>query len=91
MKHHNHLYLKGNEVVVINRDGSPSHGSDLSKMPSYVRDMQKKKNLLEGHLVETATENPAAMSVPLSLVEKAHKLVESAQRVRWLMSLFGRR
>lgn len=46
-KPHTHLYLKGDEVFVINKDGTPSHGSDLSKMPSKVRKALKSKMLIE--------------------------------------------
>jgi hypothetical protein len=36
-KDHVHLLLKGKEVCVINKDGTPSHNSDISAIPRYLR------------------------------------------------------
>src|SRR5664280_707751 len=36
-KDHMHLLLKGKEVCVINKDGTPSHNSDISAIPRYLR------------------------------------------------------
>lgn len=41
MQKHSHIQLKGQEIAVVNQDGTPSHGSDLSKVPSWVLDKAK--------------------------------------------------
>lgn len=88
MKYHNHLYLKGNEVFVINRDGTSSHGSNLSKLPQYVRLMLKNKNLLEGHLVETAASGGSSL-VPVSLIDTLHAAIEHGRKLARLMRAVG--
>ena len=63
MKNHNHIQLKGSEVAVINTDGTPSHGSDLSQVPAWIFTWIKDKRLNESYLsTETITERvPAAV------------------------------
>lgn len=62
MKPHTHLYFKGSEVVVVNKDGTPSHNSDLSKIPSKIRKAMKARNL-----IESASATPAVL-VPPSVI-----------------------
>src|SRR5262245_50123618 len=45
MQKHNHVQCNGNEVAVVNKDGTPSHGSDLSVVPNWVMDWMKTKKL----------------------------------------------
>lgn len=49
---HVHVYFKGNQICVVNQDGTPSHNSDLGRMPSRVRDYLKTRQLIESMLTE---------------------------------------
>ncbi|WP_420965307.1 hypothetical protein [Bradyrhizobium sp. B120] len=41
MQKHSYIQLKWQEIAVAYQDGTPSHGSDLSKVPSWVLDKAK--------------------------------------------------
>jgi hypothetical protein len=47
MDDHVHVYCRNNEVAVINRNGTPSHGSDLNKIPKWIRDHMRSNKLAE--------------------------------------------
>ena len=51
MQDHNHIQCNGNEIAVINHDGTPSHNSDLSVVPNWVLGWIKDKKLTESYLV----------------------------------------
>lgn len=56
-KNHSHIYLKGNEVCVVNTDGTPSHGSSpMSELPRSIQDKIRHLNLVteQAMLLETA-------------------------------------
>jgi hypothetical protein len=63
MQNHNHIQCNGNEIAVVNQDGSPSHSSDLSVVPNWVLGWIKIKGLTESYLgTVTMPENvPAAV------------------------------
>jgi hypothetical protein len=67
MQDHTHIRLGGTEVAVISRDGTPSHNSDLSKIPNYVLDWIKKKGLTESYLLTPAIDE----GVPADVVAEA--------------------
>jgi hypothetical protein len=69
MQKHNHLLFKGNEVSIINRDGTQSHGTDRDNVPNWVVDTLKKKGLIEGALLAEASGVP--ISVPRGLITSA--------------------
>jgi hypothetical protein len=48
---HNHVLCRGNNVAVINQDGTPSHNSDLSKVPNWVLAWMNEKGLTEQYLL----------------------------------------
>jgi hypothetical protein len=50
MQDHRHIKLKGTEVAVINKDGTPSHSSDLSQVPGWILTLIKDKGLTESYL-----------------------------------------
>ena len=52
MKPHVHVYFKNSEQYVINRDGTPSHGSDLSTLPAKTRNALKTRSLIESMVAE---------------------------------------
>lgn len=44
---HYHFLFKRKEICVVNRDGSPSHSSDLSQLPNHVKqDFEARFNIL---------------------------------------------
>ena len=55
MQPHVHVYLRNNELFVINRDGTPSHNSDLSTLPTKIHTALKARSLLESFVVEAAS------------------------------------
>lgn len=57
-QNHSHVYLKGNEVCVVNTDGTPSHSSTaFSTLPSGIQAKMKSLKLVREQfsLVETAS------------------------------------
>lgn len=54
MQNHNHVQCNGHEIAVVNQDGTPSHGSDLSVVPNWVMGWMKDKKLMEGYLASAA-------------------------------------
>lgn len=66
---HIHVELKGNQVAVLNLDGTPSHGSDLSKIPRHVWKQLTKlgyKKLEESTLLIESAEEAAAHAKALA-------------------------
>lgn len=61
MKPHVHVYLRNNELFVINRDGTPSHTSDLSTLPTKIHTALKARSLLESFVVEAVSLTTALM------------------------------
>lgn len=51
-KDHNHVLFKGHEVGAINKDGTSSHNTDISKFPNYVLDAMRKKGCLDEAIQE---------------------------------------
>jgi len=66
---HNHVQLKNRDVAIINYDGTPSHNSDLSKIPSWIRDWMRDEGLTEHYLV--SEENKSLGGVPAGVVSYA--------------------
>lgn len=76
---HTHVYLRGNEVFVINKDGTSSHNSDLSGMPSKILTGLKRRGLVEARLLELA--GLPHLDVPGNLMATLLRQVDSANRV----------
>ncbi|MBE1208122.1 hypothetical protein [Aminobacter carboxidus] len=55
---HLHVMLRNNDVCVINKDGTASHKSDLSRLPGHVKDSIRRLGVVmikeSGQLVEQA-------------------------------------
>lgn len=51
-KDHTHFMLKGNEIGVINRDNTPSHGTDISKIPNSMIKAAKSRGFIEKRLID---------------------------------------
>ena len=64
MQHHVHVYLKGNEKSVINRDGTQSHGTTRKDLPNWVANRIKAKGLIEGALLTEASGAPIVVVPP---------------------------
>lgn len=54
MQYHTHVMLRGNDVAIINRDGSPSHGTSRDNVPGWVLTNIKKQQLIENRLLVEA-------------------------------------
>lgn len=67
MQKHNHVQCNGNEIAVVNKDGTPSHGSDLSVVPNWVMDWMKAKKLTESYLAEVCMPE----QVPAAVIAEA--------------------
>lgn len=68
MDGHLHVQFRGRDVAVINRDGSPSHNSDPTKIPNWVLDWMKNQGLSESYLPTAKTLGEA---VPAEVIKEA--------------------
>jgi hypothetical protein len=78
MQQQNHTLFKGNELAVINKDGTPSHNTSRDGLPRHVIDhlVTKKfiKQSLEAHVPLT----------PPKVIEQAEGLDQRAWENRFL-------
>jgi hypothetical protein len=51
MQKHTHVMFKGNDVSIINRDGTQSHGTNRDKVPNWVIDGIRQRGLIEATLL----------------------------------------
>ena len=58
MQRHVHVMLRTNDVSIINRDGTQSHGTTRDKVPNWVIDKIKAKGLVESTYVVEANAPP---------------------------------
>ncbi|WOH59932.1 hypothetical protein [Bradyrhizobium sp. BWC-3-1] len=59
MQNHVHIMLKKNDVSIINRDGTQSHGTSRDKVPNWVIDKIKARGLIESaYIIEASTAPP---------------------------------
>jgi hypothetical protein len=69
IQQHNHILFKGNEVAVINKDGTPSHNTSRDGIPRHVIDhMVKKKFIKEGHRRTSRWCRPKSSNKPKSSI-----------------------
>lgn len=80
MQDHLHIQFKGKDVCIVNRDGTPSHGTNLSAAPRYVYDYLRNKDWI--------TEATAArkFGLPASVIRSAVEWFRSAALVQKLLS-----
>lgn len=79
---HTHIYLKGNEVCVVNKDGTPSHGSEPFKsLPKYVQTGIRRLGLVECRfiLTEAASAKPGQL-IPPKIMRALHNLLSLGQK-----------
>ncbi|WP_374598833.1 hypothetical protein [Brevundimonas sp.] len=85
MKSHVHVYLKKDERFVINTDGTPSHGSDLSTLPNKIRVALQNRSLIESMIEEALGER--GCPVPPEVISEAAvrwdraRLIDRAQQI----------
>jgi hypothetical protein len=62
---HVHVLLKGKQMCVINLDGTPSHNSDISQIPNYLRPELKKMGVKieESHFIVEASDFAALAEI----------------------------
>lgn len=73
---HNHVQFKGRDVAIINRDSTPSHGTDPNQLPNWVLKDMKKLGLTESRaLMESVVDR-----VPEEKIELAIELEELRHR-----------
>ena len=62
---HVHLLLKGKEVCIINKDGTPSHNSNISAIPRYLQPKLRKMGVKieEAHLIIEAADASAMAEI----------------------------
>lgn len=90
MQPHAHVYLRKNELFVVNRDGTPSHGSDLSSMPRRIQQRLRSKTLIEGQVTETASASPSQL-VPKAVLAEAIKRADFANMIARTMRILSAR
>jgi hypothetical protein len=73
MQHHVHILHRGNDVCVINRDGTPSHHTISDSVPNWLMQDIKKRGLIERSMLhETASVREIArFTLPSAYIEKA--------------------
>lgn len=74
---HTHIYLKGKEVCVVNKDGTPSHGSPgFNTLPKNVQKIIKDYGLVESsqYLIENANTKPPLI-IPPALMATLKSLI----------------
>jgi hypothetical protein len=82
MQRHVHVMLRTNDVSIINRDGTQSHGTTRDKVPNWVIDKIKAKGLIEStYIVEANTPSPVLVPAFTIGTAEAH----------WHLSLTARR
>jgi hypothetical protein len=70
MQNHVHIMLKGNQVSVINRDGTQSHNTTHDAVPHWVLDQIKTRRLIESALIVEAS-GKAPVLVPALTIATA--------------------
>lgn len=85
---HNHVQFNGRDIAVINPDGTPSHNSDLSKIPNWMVAWMKDKKLTESYILAEAS--AAWERVPGAVIADAVRHEETvAQAVEHLSRTRG--
>ncbi len=86
MKQHLHLLCRGDEVCVINRDGSKSHNTNTNVVPNWVmRELKNKKLLESGSYQDVASSVSFKRAmVPRRVISEAERRLE---QIRYRMLL----
>ncbi|MCC8432993.1 hypothetical protein LJ725_28830 [Reyranella aquatilis] len=84
MQNHVHIMMKGREVSVINKDGTPSHSTDRGKVPNWVITQIRDRGLIESQLIVEASSTP--LIVPPEIIAAAVQHQELEARATELIS-----
>jgi hypothetical protein len=81
MQDHLHIQFNGRDVCIVNRDGTPSHNTDVSVAPQYVLDFLRTNNwITEATLQKT-------FGLPESVIRVAIARLRSAELYKKLRQL----
>jgi hypothetical protein len=75
---HNHVQFNARDVAIVNRNGTSSHNSDLSKIPNWMMAWMKNKGLTESYLLAEAS--ATWERVPPAVIEFAVRYEETMAR-----------
>ncbi|SEC42693.1 hypothetical protein SAMN05444164_1811 [Bradyrhizobium erythrophlei] len=64
---HVHIMFRGDDVAVVNRDGTPSHNTTTDQVPRWVMDHIKKQGLVESLVTASSAQLP---SIPSDLLDR---------------------
>ena len=73
MGHHVHILYRGNDVFIINKDGTPSHHTTRDAVPDWLIQKLKSKGLIEkSYLLEHALyADRSSFTVPQKIISHA--------------------
>lgn len=67
---HMHIMMKDRQVAVINKDGTLSHGTARSSVPSWLLAKIRDRGLIESELIVEASSN-LPLVVPVEVMQRA--------------------
>jgi hypothetical protein len=73
MSSHVHVMLRGDDVCVINRNGTPSHGTNPEAAPGWVMDRIRQKGLIEQSMLLETDSEIARFSLPIRCIQSAER------------------
>jgi hypothetical protein len=75
---HVHILLRGNDVCVLNRDGTPSHQTTTNAVPRWVMDDIRARKLIESSaLLEKASADFALWADRIVRAERRAKMMDA--------------
>jgi hypothetical protein len=84
MQDHLHIQLRGQDVCVVNRNGTPSHNTNPSAAPKYVFDFLRKNRWI------TEASLQRDFGLPASVIKAAIQRFRSAELYKRLQRLMKR-
>lgn len=73
---HTHVMFRGDDVSIINRDGTQSHGTNRDQVPNWVIDRIKQMGLIENRLLVEGSLHEE-LRLTYAIITSAHR------RARW--------
>lgn len=77
MEPHVHIMYRGDDACILQRDGTPSHGTARDAVPTWVFDKIRNRGLIEGHVILASAGETARFILPANLIRQAE------YRARW--------
>ncbi|MFD0939050.1 hypothetical protein [Methylobacterium trifolii] len=81
---HTHLYFRGKQMAVINRDGTSSHSSNLSQIPKHIIKLLKKEGIVEGS-IEISGAFMNENIVPREIMDELYETVERLAKIDYMI------